>query len=176
MFDTIDYLQTGNTRQKLAYQAISQLGIMNDLSEYHPVLCGTLPIGIDIAGSDLDMIMEVADFDGFEEKVNTLYGNKEGFLTNRLIIRGVPVLTANFIFEGFEFELFGQPQPVHQQYAYLHMIIEHALLQLHPDMREQVIKLKQQGYKTEPAFCTVLGIEGDPYEGLIQFGKSMGII
>ncbi|WP_429663416.1 DUF4269 domain-containing protein [Bacillus gobiensis] len=34
-------------------------------------MCGTLPIGIDIEGSDLDIIMEVNDFNRFENRVIT---------------------------------------------------------------------------------------------------------
>ncbi|RAL22572.1 DUF4269 domain-containing protein [Thermoflavimicrobium daqui] len=176
MFNTIDYLQFGNEKQKLAYKAIRNLGIMDNLSEYNPTLCGTFPIGIDIVGSDLDMIMEVDDFHQFEEKVETLYGDKKDFKLKRLLIREVPVVKANFIFDGFEFELFGQSQPVKEQYAYLHMIIEYALMKQFPSLREEVIKLKKQGLKTEPAFCRVLGLEGDPYEKLLEFGEYMGII
>lgn len=87
MFDTINYLASGNDKQKLAYEAITNLGIMDSLAEYHPVLCGTIPIGIDIAGSDLDIIMEVSDFKRFTEKAEMLYGQEENFKIKRLFIR-----------------------------------------------------------------------------------------
>ncbi|TYS69311.1 DUF4269 domain-containing protein [Sutcliffiella horikoshii] len=38
------------------------------------------------------------------------------------------------------------------------------------------MSLKQQGYKTEPAFCKLLNISGDPYEGLLLFGVGEGIV
>jgi hypothetical protein len=37
------------------------------------------------------------------------------------------------------------------------------------ELREKVINLKLSGLKTEPAFCQVLGIAGDPYEELLKF-------
>ncbi|WP_246943606.1 DUF4269 domain-containing protein [Bacillus pinisoli] len=176
MFDHIDYLQFGNSKQKSAYNAIRSLGIIDHLSEYHPILCGTLPIEIDIDGSDLDLIFEVYQFSGFEEKVKTLYGDMENFMIKRTLIREVPVVKANFIFEGFEFELFGQPKPVKEQYAYLHMIIEYSLLKQFPHLKAEVMNLKKQGFKTEPAFCMLLGLEGDPYEQLLDYGTQLGII
>ncbi|WP_075618597.1 DUF4269 domain-containing protein [Paenisporosarcina indica] len=176
MFDNIDYLQLGNEKQIHAFEAISNLGIMQNLSEYKPTLCGTFPLGIDIVGSDLDIIMEVNDFLPYEKMVETLYGDKENFNIKRLVIREVLVVKANFIFGGFEFELFAQPQTIKEQYAYLHMIIENSLLKQIPNMRAEVIKLKIQGIKTEPAFCKVLGLEGDPYESLLNYGRRMRII
>ncbi|TQR17544.1 DUF4269 domain-containing protein [Psychrobacillus vulpis] len=176
MIQTIKYLKLGNLKQSRAFSVISDLGIMDDLSEYHPTLCGTLPLGIDIEGSDLDIIMEVANFNQFEKKVKTLYGDQENFILKKLIIRDFPVIKANFIYKEFEFELFGQQQPVNRQYAYLHMIIENVILEQLPLIKEEVIRLKEQGYKTEPAFCKVLGLEGDPYERLVEFGKEKGFI
>ncbi|MUK87939.1 DUF4269 domain-containing protein [Ornithinibacillus sp. L9] len=152
------------------------LEIISDLSEYNPVLCGTFPIGIDVDGSDMDIILEVYDFNGFEEKVKVLYGDLEGFRIKRKTIRNQPIIKANFTDLGMEYELFGQRQPVEKQYAYLHMVIEKVLLEEVPGLRKKVIQLKKQGIKTEPAFCEVLGIVGDPYEGLIEFGKKKGII
>lgn len=169
-------MATGNKKQQEAYAAIRQLGILKQLKSYTPVLCGTLPIGIDITGSDLDIIMEVHDFALFEEKVKTLYSNQKNFKIERLTIRGREVVKANFIFDDFEFELFGQAKPVHKQYAYLHMIIEHHLMKKDPSLKGKVIKLKKQGYKTEPAFCKILNITGDPYLGLIQFGVKEEIV
>ena len=176
MFDKIDYLQLGNEKQIRAYKAISNLGIMDYLSEYNPTLCGTFPLGIDIVGSDLDIIMDVVDFLPYEKRVETLYGDKENFHIKRLLIREVSVVKANFIYGGFEFELFAKPQSVKEQYAYLHMIIENSLMKQFPNIRAEVTQLKIQGFKTEPAFCKVLGLEGDPYESLLNYGKRMGII
>lgn len=176
MFDKIDYLQLGNEKQIRAFKAISNLGIMDNLSEYHPTLCGTFPLGIDIVGSDLDIIMDVSDFLPYEKRIETLYGDKENFNIKRLLIREVSVVKANFIFGGFEFELFAQPQSVKEQYAYLHMIIEDSLMKQFPNIRAEVIQLKKKGFKTEPAFCEVLRVEGGPYESLLSYGRNMGII
>ncbi|WP_391115765.1 DUF4269 domain-containing protein [Psychrobacillus sp. L3] len=176
MFETIDYLQFGNKNQKRAYLAIENLGIMHNLSEYHPMLCGTLPLGIDIVSSDLDIIMNVVEFTSFEQKVTTLYGIYQDFKLKKLSIRNVPVIKANFTFEGFEFELFGQPQPVIEQYAYLHMIIEKSILNDTPCLKDEIIILKERGYKTELAFCKLLGLEGDSYDALLEFGKRKQII
>ncbi len=176
MFQTIEYLKFGNERQRKAYSAIHYLGIMKELGDYTPVLCGTLPIGIDIEGSDLDIILEVNDFNQFKERVEYLYKDKQEFRIKQTIIRNVPVIKANFMFGGFEFELFGQPQPVYEQYAYIHMLIEYHLMMETPQLREKVIALKQQGYKTEPAFCKALGLEGDPYETLIESGEKLKLL
>jgi len=73
----------------------------------------------------------------------------------------------NFEFGGFEFECFGQPVPVERQYAYRHMLAEHDLLVRYPKMRNEVIRLKEQGIKTEPAFARLLQLDGDPYEALL---------
>ncbi|SEQ88459.1 protein of unknown function [Virgibacillus subterraneus] len=169
-------METGNEIQQTAYKAVNELGTFNELSMYNPVLCGTLPIGIDVEGSDLDVIMEVQELNDFKDRLQSLYSSKESFKINTTTIRNKEVIKANFIFNNFEFELFGQDQPVHKQHAYLHMVIELELLQQDSKLRKNVVKLKQQGYKTEPAFCTILGITGDPYAGLIQFGVEKGII
>ncbi|MFD2045474.1 DUF4269 domain-containing protein [Ornithinibacillus salinisoli] len=158
------------------YPSDRHLDIFCSLSEYNPMLCGTFPIGIDVEGSDLDIIMEVHDFERFETEMRRLYAGFEDFRIKRKKIRNEPVIKVNFTYEGFEYELFGQAQPVEQQYAYLHMIIESKLMEEIPLLKEKVIYLKKQGVKTEPAFCKVLEIEGDPYDGLIEYGKQKGYI
>lgn len=168
LFTTIEYLQHGSIKQQAAYVAITNLGIMERLLDYRPVLCGTIPIGIDIDGSDLDLIMEVHDADAFQATVCRLYGHMQAFETAKLEARGVPTVTANFRYGGFAFELFGQPIPPKAQNAYRHMIIEHELLTAHPELRETILELKRQGIKTEPAFARVLGLKGDPYEALLN--------
>ncbi len=176
MINLFEQMKTGNKLQQEAYFAVKELDILNDLHDYDPVLCGTIPIGIDVNGSDLDIVMEVQEWENFEEKLKILYATKENFSIKRKTIRGGKVVKANFIFRNFEFELFGQAQPVHKQFAYLHMMIEYELLKRNPGLKEKVMNLKNKGYKTEPVFCKLLNISGDPYEGLILFGMEKGIV
>ncbi|MFZ3590222.1 DUF4269 domain-containing protein [Bacillus sp. DJP31] len=150
MFNSLVILKLGNEKHKKAYKALVTLGILKDLARYAPVLCGTFPLGIDIEGSDLDIIMNVKDFNEFEQKVHMLYGNLDSFKQNRLTIRDKAVSKANFLYDGFEFELFGKSQPVERQYAYLHMVIENYILKDSPHLREEVINLKNQGRSYEP--------------------------
>ncbi len=70
----------------------------------------------------------------------------------------------------FEIEIFGQSIPTKQQFAYRHLIVEHHLLNKHgEEFRQQIIELKRQGHKTEPAFALALGLTGDPYTELLNF-------
>ncbi|WP_226659385.1 DUF4269 domain-containing protein [Pseudalkalibacillus hwajinpoensis] len=169
-------MRKGNKKQRNAYNTIIELGIFEEMNVYRPVLCGTIPLGIDLDHSDLDIVMEVKDLDRFEKKLNNLYGSKPSFKINRKLIRGREAVKANFLFNNFELELFGQDQPIHCQNAYLHMIIEYEIIKSNPALKDKVIELKEHGYKTEPAFCELLDISGDPYEALIQYGIKEGII
>jgi hypothetical protein len=176
MFRTLTYLKSGTEIQRHAFKIITELNILNDLAKYTPVLCGTIPISIDVQGSDLDMIMEVHDFQFFKDEVRLLYGNLEGFVLTELTVRSIPTITSNFRFGGFDFELFAQPIAVEKQNAYRHMIIEHHLLVKIPQVREEIIRLKEKGIKTEPAFAQIFGLVGDPYDELLALGTKLGVI
>ncbi|TNP07196.1 DUF4269 domain-containing protein [Bacillus pacificus] len=173
MFTSITYLQSGNDKQQKVYDVLNKLNIMEDLALYSPVLCGTIPIRIDTLQSDLDIVMEVHNFDVFEQEMRSLYGSYEGFKIKKKKIKNIESIKMNFKFEGFDFELFAQPKPVRNQNAYRLMIVEHMLLMQHPHIREEIIRLKENGLKTEPAFAQVLNIDGDPYDELILLGQEM---
>lgn len=176
MFLSIDYLINGNARQQKAYHTIKQLNLIEDLRNFNPTLCGTIPIGIDIEHSDLDIITEIQDLNDFENVIRSLYSQQTNFKISRTMIRNVPSITVNFTYEEFEFEIFGQATPVQNQNAYIHMVIEHLIMEQFPNIRSEVIQLKKLGYKTEPAFCKVLGLEGDPYDTLTNYGRKRGMI
>ncbi|MBR7796357.1 MAG: DUF4269 domain-containing protein [Bacillota bacterium] len=173
---SLDRLKFGDWTQKCAFKAIENINIMEDLQQYTPFLCGTFPLGIHTEASDLDIIVEAQDLSAFAEKIRSLYGGFDAFSIKRKKIRNHAVVKANFLYQDFEFELFGQAQPVHQQYAYLHLIIEDYLLQSFPSLKPLVKVLKENGFNTEEAFCELLGLDGNPFEQLIHYGKRIRII
>ncbi len=166
-FDNIKYLKSGTTRQKQVFSLLTKHKILSKLKDYSPLFVGTIPINIDIKSSDLDII---CCWTNKEEFITLLKENFEEQQDFKIIENfSNNTVTANFILEDFEIEIFGQNIPTKKQDAYRHMIIENKLLEKKGnDFRNQIIKLKKQGYKTEPAFAIALGLTGDPYLELLK--------
>lgn len=166
----IGYLRTGTPRQRQAHAAFARLGILDVLRAYGPVLAGTIPLGIDVAGSDLDIICEVpaSGLADFGELLRRHYGQLPSFGVEAGSSRRLPCVVAGFRAEGFAWEVFGQPLPAVAQYAVRHLRVEHAVLAAGGEAwRRAVRQLKEQGLKTEPAFAQLLQLPGDPYEALL---------
>ena len=171
-FLDISYLKTGNKKQKQVFQLLNYHKVMEILKAFSPILVGTIPIGIDIASSDLDIICCWDNKANFIHTLTQKLGNQAGFKLYETIIRGHESVVAQFDLEEFAVEIFGQNIPTKQQMGYRHMCIEHYLLcQKGEKFRQQIIDLKQQGYKTEPAFGVLLDLGNDPYQALLQYEK-----
>lgn len=168
-FLSLEYLQSGNKRQKAAYECLNSLGIFPQLSEYHPILTGTIPIDVDVADSDLDVICFANDLISFQYFIRQEYSHLEGYKDDIHNIGNVPSFVANFCYREFKIELFCQAIPTQQQNSYIHMIVEDRLLALaHPLARLKIRELKLQGIKTEPAFAKIFGLVGNPYQALLD--------
>lgn len=168
-FTTIDYLKNGNDTQKRAFEVLIKYQIFEKLKNYSPILAGTIPIEIDVEGSDLDIICEVKNEIDFIKFLNQNFQNYNNFNLEKITINGEKSIVLNFMLEEFPIEIFGQNKPVKRQNAYLHMIAEHKILQEKgEDFKQEIIELKKQGIKTEPAFGMLLGLE-NPYEDLLKF-------
>ncbi|MBO9693726.1 DUF4269 domain-containing protein [Chryseobacterium sp.] len=172
-FTQIDYLKDGNERQRKAYEILTKHHFFEKLKAYSPILAGTVPIEIDIEGSDLDIIFEV-DLRFEEDFLDDLMFSR--LIPNDLetkveypIINGEKCITLNFMLGEFPIEIFGQNKPTIEQNAYLHMITEYKILkEKGEEFKQKIIELKKQGIKTEPAFGMLLGLE-NPYEDLLKF-------
>ena len=170
-FESIDYLKSGTERQQAAFKVLIKYGVMEKLADFDPLLAGTIPIGIDTAQSDLDIICCWSNKSQFKNLLQQSFSACFGFTLKEVKVRGKESIIANFWLDGFEVEVFGQSTPSRQQAAYRHMLIEYKLLQKYGDeFRQKVLQLKRQGIKTEPAFAQLLELPGDPYDALLQLG------
>jgi len=167
-FTKLDYLKEGNSRQRRAFEVLTKYKIFEKLKYYSPILAGTVPIEIDIEGSDLDIICEVKDKAKFE---TFLIQNLSEFdlKIEKITISEENSIICNFKLEEFPIEIFAQNQPTIIQNAYRHMIAEYKILQEKGEtFKQKIIDLKKKGIKTEVAFGMLLGLE-NPYEDLLKF-------
>lgn len=168
-FKNIDYLKSGNKRQKEAFHLLKALKIFEKLKKYNPLLVGTIPIEIDIPESDLDIICQFEDQNEFSQRLVEIYGKNESFTLASKFFNGTQSIIAKFDAENFKIEIFGQNIPTEKQNAYKHMLIEHKILkEKGTEFKASIINLKQKGLKTEAAFSKLLGLEGDPYLALLN--------
>ncbi|SEU24230.1 DUF4269 domain-containing protein [Paenibacillus sp. NFR01] len=169
---TIEYLRRGSAPQPEVYALLQELRIMEHLADYSPLLVGTVPLGLEVEGSDLDIVCEVHEPEAFILAAGRFFGGQGGFSAVTRPVAGIPRTVIRFSAGGWPIELFGQPVPSARQNGYLHMLAEWRILrQLGPEFREAVIRLKRAGVKTEPAFARLLRLEGDPYEALLHAGR-----
>lgn len=165
----IDYLMSGTAVQQEVYRLLGEHRLMEALKAYHPILVGTVPLDIQIPGSDLDLICEVHHLDEFQNEVTRVFGHYPGFSVHQREVQGIPRIKVNFQCGDWPVELFGQPIATHLQNGYRHMVIEARMLALYGDsFKQRIIALKLDGLKTEPAFAKLLHLDGDPYERLLE--------
>lgn len=168
-FRNINYLKQGHARQKSAYKLLKKLKIFEVLKNYNPILVGTIPIDIDIANSDLDIICEVYEPDDFEKIVIQFYKGYDTFHIDRQFIGGLETSFSSFRYDDLCIEIFGHPKPVFEQNGYRHMIIEKRILNIGGKrLKQEIKKLKILGMKTEPAFASYFGLKGDPFEEMLE--------
>lgn len=169
-FTDISYLKTGNQKQQITFEILTKYNILENLSAFDPILVGTIPINIDVENSDLDIICYWQNKFEFVEKIKDLFGQKNNFTIRENLINNQESIIANFHIDGFEIEIFGQNIPTQQQNGYRHMLIEAQILQSKDEnFRLEIIKLKESGIKTEPAFGLLLGLNGNVYEELLDY-------
>jgi hypothetical protein len=174
---SIEYLAKGSERQRRAYLALRELDLFSSLADWTDgemeigigsALAGSIPLDLAVTDSDLDIVTFAKDLKMITTLLREKLSSMQNFSSSRGIILGTATLVTKFEFGGESFELFTQNVPLPQQNAVVHMLVEERFLKLGgPRFRENILAFRQQGYKTEPAFGEVLGLE-DPYRELLQ--------
>ena len=155
--------------RSLSYeQAIDAVRILHVLADFDARIAGTLPIGLAVVDSDIDVICYANDARRFAETVWLHFRNLDSFCLYQWTSNEQPIV-ARFTYAGWPFEIFGDARPVDEQAGWRHFAIEKRLLDLdNGRLRSVIMTLRAQGLKTEPAFAVALGIEGDPYRALLN--------
>lgn len=149
-------------------EVVHTISLMSILREFDPVLIGTPPLDIAIEESDIDIACSSMDLDHFEAVATREFGQFDDFQCLHRTFQETSSTIIQFFALGWEIEIFCQPIPTHLQWGVRHFEIEKRLLKLQPKLRAAVIRLKENGLKTEPAFAAVLGLEGDPYSSILE--------
>ena len=168
-YSCLIYLKNGNQTQKKAFKIIQDLKIFEILSDYDPILIGTVPIDIDIPSSDLDIICYSSDLETFSRHLTSHFGSLNDFKIYTCEVSREPSLVCCFQTNLFPIEIFAQNIHSKNQHGYRHMLLQARLLNLAPvTIREHIRKLKLEGFKTEPAFAKYFELPGEPYSALLK--------
>ena len=164
-FANLDYLRKGSAAQRRAYAILHEGGLFDLLQPYEPLLAGTVPLGIDVAGSDLDVVCRISSVEGFAVFAEHTFGRRTGFEIHR---RSADTVVVRFEVDGIPIEIFASQTSSADSAAWRHMLVEKRVLSLlGDDFRRRVIEMKRAGVKTEPAFCRLLGLDGDPFAAIL---------
>lgn len=173
-FRDIVYLLNGSKLQQKAFHALTSKKILYHLLPFDGILTGTMPLDLFVEGkSDLDIICCSNAFESVEKVLLSNFSNESSFDLKIKSVHDVPTLLCHFLVESFPVEIFCQNKPVEAQLAYRHMLVEYKLLQKNGlSFKRQILELKSQGMKTEPAFAQLLQLTGDPYEAILELETS----
>jgi hypothetical protein len=154
---------------KLGWQAaLESTGVLAVLALFDPRIAGTFPLGLDLPGSDIDVLCHAPDGAAFADAVWDALRDQPGFTLRQWSIRDRPVI-ASFVADGFPVEVFGQALPVVEQMGWRHFEAERRLLDLGGEpLRVAVMAERSAGRKTEPAFARVFGLAGEPYGAMLD--------
>ncbi|MDA8199872.1 MAG: DUF4269 domain-containing protein [Thermaerobacter sp.] len=147
---------------------LAREGVWDALARFHPVMAGSIPLGVDTEASDVDMLVEAGNLKAFGQECEFTWRGRPGFSLTEREWQGAPAVICRFQVDSRFCEVFAQPLPVAEQRGFRHLIAEWRLLIAGGDaLRHAVRAARRDGLKTEPAFAGVLGLDGDPYVALL---------
>ena len=150
--------------------ALAECGVLGVLAAYDPRIAGTPPLGLDLPGSDIDVLCFAPDAHAFTDTVCRNFSNAPGFMARQQVRAPRPVV-ASFEVAGWRIELYGEAIPVDRQRGWRHFVVERRLLALGGEgLRAAVLAHRGKGLKPEPSFAATLGLSGDPYLALLDLG------
>ena len=150
--------------------ALAACRVLERLADFDARAAGTPPLGLDVPGSDIDVLCSAPDAHAFAAVLWASFSDAPGFTLTQWRDPPRPVVAA-FDAAGWRIEVYGEAAPVERQRGWRHFAVERRLLALGgPCFRSAVLDLRRRGWKTEPAVAAALVLPGDPYQALLDLG------
>ncbi len=147
-------------------EALDRTGLIDALAAFDARVAGTFPLGLAVAGSDIDLLCHAPDAERLARVLWETCSHYPHFAMWQWCTEDRPVVAA-FSLGDMPFEIFGQARPVEQQLGWRHFDVERRLLGLGGTaFRATIMDARRTGLKTEPAFASVLGLGGNAHEAL----------
>jgi hypothetical protein len=148
--------------------ALAACRVLERLADFDARVAGTPPLGLDVSGSDIDVLCCAPDAHAFAAALRAAFGEAPSFTLTQW--RDPPrSVVAAFDAAGWRIEVFGEAAPVERQRGWGHFLVERRLLALGgPRFRCAVLELRRRGEKTEPAVVATLRLPGDAYLALLE--------
>ncbi|MFV8257176.1 VOC family protein [Bdellovibrio bacteriovorus] len=157
-------------KNEAIHTAVKSSGVLKSLKEHQPLLVGTYPLGMNVSGSDVDVLINIPDLTTAETLLKKHFSGFENFKAETHA--QYAAVTASFDFQGVTFEVFAQVKGTVKQNGNLHFLVEERLLHVGGSfLAEKILALRKAGDKTEPAFAKALNLSGNPYDELLRLQK-----
>ena len=173
----LDYLARGNPRQRSAHALLSS-GVWDTLERLcqDVALVSTVAIGLDLPGSDLDILCQHPD----PARLAALL-REQGWTASD---KGHQVWLLEQTLTGpdqarWPVELYVTQAPLETLNGWRHLSLMAALLgHFGHDFYQAVLRLRlESGLKGEAAICRLLGLGGDPYAALLTLeGRNLATL
>ena len=171
--DDIAYLKLGSDRQQAAFITVIELDLFSVLADDDPLLTGTLPLGLDLPDTDLDVICQVEDFAEFSVVMRAVYGEYDEFEYAESLHGGIPSAACSFRYNKFRVKIVGQPIPTREQDAYRRTTAAARLLRMAGETAlEEVRRLRATGMQTNLAVSAYFRLEGEPERALAELANA----
>lgn len=152
-----------------AWKALQESKVLALFRDNNPLVVGTFPLGIETSKSDVDILMESSDLDGMERLLTKHFSHLPNFVVETQDVDELQTLICHFDLNDVPFELFVQNKETVKQTAHRHFLIEERFLKIGGSLfKEAVMKERNNGLKTEPAYAKVLNLNGNSAQLLLD--------
>jgi len=149
-------------------QWLARTNILLVLKPWMPLLSGSIPLELDLPGSDLDILLGARDLDVAAQEISQKLSQhqiSEQISWKESQTRHGRCLTASIMANEITVELFLSAVNPLDQNSHRHLLSEYCLLVQHGEpLRARIKSLKAEGFTTEEAFAKALDLKGDPYD------------